>query len=141
MNTYPQKGSAAVWVIIGIALFWILVSSNDRPSSEAYEKGGMSDSGGTPTFRYAETPSFEDDIGTTNNESNDQPVGFYGTDTMYACNQSSGNCYDLDVDSDGESVERIYFPNGGWVDANSSDCDDGYCYVEDEDGTEWELEY
>lgn len=69
------------------------------------------------------------------------PVGFSGTETMEACNSDTGNCYDLDIDSDGENIERINFPNGGWRDVNYSDCDDGYCYVEDEDGTEWELQY
>ena len=137
-----------IWVkILGwgfvVLLIWggYSLFNGDKIPSDAYNKGDMSDYGGSPTQRYEDTPSYEDDIYTTNDESNDQPVGFYGTDTMYACNQSSGNCYDLDVDSDGESVERMYFPKGGWVDIDYSDCDDGYCYVEDENGTEWELEY
>ncbi|MDO8623467.1 MAG: hypothetical protein Q7R52_04425 [archaeon] len=137
-----------IWVkILGwgfaVLLVWgvySLFKGNDI-SNDAYLKGDMSDYGGSATQRYEDTPTFGDDSYTTNDESNDQPVGFYGTDTMYACNQSSGNCYDLDVDSDGENVERIYFPKGGWVDVDYSDCDDGYCYVEDENGTEWELEY
>ena len=69
------------------------------------------------------------------------PVGFEGTDYMEACNSNSGNCYDLEIDSDGENVERINFPNGGWRDVDYSDCSNGYCVVEDEDGTEWELQY
>lgn len=126
-----------------ILIIWGVVSlfSGDKISSDAYLKGDMSDYGGSSTQRYEDTPIFEDDYSTTNDESNDQPVGFYGTETMYACNQDSGNCYDLDVDSDGENIERIYFPKGGWVDVDYSDCDDGYCYVEDENGREWELEY
>ncbi len=118
-----------------------LFSGDEDIPSSAYQKGNMIDSGGSPSYRYNDTPSYYDDYSTTNDESNDQPVGFYGTDTMYACNGNSGNCYDLDVDSDGENVERMYFPKGGWVDIDYSDCDDGYCYVEDENGTEWELEY
>ncbi len=129
----------------GVAIFvvYAIVSSfgGDSIPNDAYEKGDMSDYGGSPTLRFEDTPEYEDEIYTTNDESNDQPVGFYGTETMEACNQSSGNCYDLDVDSDGENIERIYFPKGGWVDVDSSECDDGYCYVEDENGTEWELEY
>ncbi len=130
------------WLIV-VGMVWFIYSAfnNNEIEDGAYLKGDMSDSGGTPTYRNEYTPSYEDDPNTTNDESNDQPVGFYGTETMSACNQSSGNCYDLDVDSDGENIERIYFPRGGWVDVDYSDCEDGYCYVEDENGTEWELEY
>ena len=60
---------------------------------------------------------------------------------MVEWNLSSGNSYDLDVDSTGDEVERIYFPKGGWVDIDYSDCDGGYCYAVDENGNEWELEY
>ncbi|TSC79799.1 MAG: hypothetical protein G01um101429_326 [Parcubacteria group bacterium Gr01-1014_29] len=143
-NYKYNQGNAAVWflIIAGIALFSIFSGGGEEMiESEAYFKGNMSNVGGSPSYRYEDTPSYADDPYTTNDESNDQPVGFYGTDTMNACNQSSGNCYDLDVDSDGENVERIYFPKGGWVDVNSSACEDGYCNVEDENGTEWELEY
>jgi len=81
---------------------------------------------------------------TNSNETLDDyeyPVGFSGEDTMYACNLDSGNCYDLEVEGNGEELETIYFPNGGWVDVSYSDCEDGYCYAEDENGTEWEFEY
>ncbi|KKQ35280.1 MAG: hypothetical protein US50_C0019G0002 [Candidatus Nomurabacteria bacterium GW2011_GWB1_37_5] len=136
-----NRGSAiaSILIIIGIVLTISLFFGDNNEESNL--KGDMSDSGGSPTYRYEETPVYEDNPYTTNNESNDQPVGFYGTDTMNVCNQSSGNCYDLDVDSDGQSIERIYFPRGGWVDIDSSDCEDGYCYAEDENGNEWELEY
>jgi len=116
---------------------------NEEFKTSRIKKGDMSHSGGTPTYRTKDTINIhmEDDYSTTNDESNDQPVGFYGTDTMYVCNNSSGNCYYLDVDSTGEELERIYFPKGGWVDIEYSDCSGGYCVAEDENGTEWELEY
>ncbi len=128
-------------VVVGIVFVGFSLFKGDSIPNDAYLKGDMSNSGGSPTIRYEDTPVLEDNLSTTNDESNDQPVGFYGTDTMNACNQSSGNCYDLDVDSDGENIERIYFPKGGWVDIDSSDCADGYCTATDENGTEWELEY
>ena len=55
-------------------------------------------------------------------------------------NQNSGNCYDLDADIYNEEIERLYFPKGGWVDFNYSGCRESYCYAEDENGTEWEIE-
>ncbi len=135
-----------IWAFI-VGVGWLILSDGDSTSStgslgsEAYEYGDSADSGGSPTYRYDDTPSYEDDPYTTNDESNDQATGFYGTDTVSACNQSSGNCYDLDADSDGENIDRLYFPKGGWVDIDSSDCDSGACTLEDENGTEWEVEY
>jgi hypothetical protein len=140
-----EENRSAGWIILALIIFGPMIFSGIVNEEEAYQEpyiqGDMSNTGGSATIRNSFTPEYEDDPFTTNDESNDQPVGFYGTETMYACNGSSGNCYDLDVDSDGESVERLYFPNGGWVDVEYSDCDDGYCLVEDENGTEWELEY
>lgn len=137
-----------ILILLPIALITLSGCEDDNIKNSAYEKGNMSNSGGSPTYRYdnedADSSSsyeLEDDPDTTNDESNDQPVGFYGTDTMNACNQSSGNCYDLDVDSDGTNVERLYFPKGGWVDIDDSDCDGGTCTATDENGTEWELEH
>ena len=138
-----ENGSSLIgWGVIiffGFLIFSSLGGGSDTDTP--YLQGDMSDEGGSPTIRYEDTPTFEDDPYTTNDESNDQPVGFYGTETMNACNQSSGNCYDLDVDSNGEEVERIYFPKGGWVDIDSSDCEDGHCTATDENGNDWELEY
>lgn len=95
-------------------------------------------------YEYAPTSAYSG-YDSTYNYYNDfeeiSPVGFEGTDYMEACNNNSGNCYDLEIDSDGKNIERINFPNGGWRDVNYSDCDNGYCIVEDEDGTEWELQY
>ena len=136
-----MKGIVIWFFVIGGFFYIASVFNEDKISDDSYLKGDMSQSGGSPTYRYSDTPVLEDNPYTSNYESNDQLVGFYGTETMYACNQSSGNCYDLDVDSNGEEVERIYFPNGGWVDVDYSDCDSGYCYVTDENGTDWELEY
>jgi hypothetical protein len=125
--------------LIGIVFVVTIISI--MPSGGVFSEGDMSNEGGTATVRYADTPEYEDNLYTTNDESNDQALGFYGTQTMNACNQSSGNCYDLDVDiSDGE-VERIYFPKGGWVDIVGSDCYEELCFVIDENDTEWVLEF
>jgi len=145
MKNKTSRGNVDVGLIIIVGLIWgvTLLFSDDKEvvESNSYYKGDMSQTGGTPTYRYEDIPVYEDDEYTTNNESNDQAVGFYGTETMNVCNQSSGNCYDLDVDSDGENIERIYCPKGGWVDVEDSDCVDGSCTATDENGNEWELEY
>lgn len=127
-----------ILIIIGIILAIGLITK--AKENKPYSVGNLSNSGGSPTFRYKNTPFLIDNPKTTNDESNDQLTGYYGSDTVYACNDSSGNCYDLDADFYDNEVERLYFPKGGWVDIDSSNCDDDYCYLEDENGTEWEIE-
>lgn len=134
-----QRGNAIVGLlVIGLIIWGIssLFSSDESSSTEnqyqpsTYSASAYDSYGGT----YDDYDSYDE-------EYYSPPAGFVGTDEMEACNQSSGNCYDLEIDSDGENIERINFPNGGWRDVDYSDCEDGYCYVEDEDGTEWELQY
>lgn len=103
-------------------------------------KGNMADHGGSPTLRYGYALPGYDDPYTTNDESNDQPSGYYGTTGGEACNQDTGRCYTLDVDRSGDEVERIYFPKGGWLDVYDSECDGTTCEVTDEEGNTWEIE-
>lgn len=129
-----QRGNAVVGLFVTVLIGWSLISLLS-PSNPEYSY--QPSSGYSASVYDGYDSSFDDD----NYDDYSPPAGFEGTDEMEACNQSSGNCYDLEIDSDGENIERINFPNGGWRDVEYSDCDDGYCYVEDEDGTEWELQY
>lgn len=130
------RGNVAVGIIIWIALIFGVASlfGGNSKSNDEY----------TPAASiYSGYSSYNNsyDTDTSGYEESYYPAGFSGTETMEACNSDTGNCYDLDIDSDGENIERINFPNGGWRDVDSSECDGGYCIVEDEDGTEWELQY
>lgn len=126
-----QQGNVVVGIIMIMAMVWGVTSLFGRDGEDFDEH--------TPTYDYSDySQPIYDDSGYYEEI---YPSGFVGTETMEACNGNTGNCYDLDVDSSGESIERINFPNGGWRDVYYSDCEDGYCYVEDEDGTEWELQY
>lgn len=95
--------------------------------------------GGTPTIRksfvrQADAPN------TTNDESNDQPLGHFGTRTITVLYVNSGNEYPVDADVDGNEVKRIYFENGGWVDFSESDIDSsGNGSGTDEQGRQWEF--
>ena len=104
------------------------------------KEGDASKSGGSPTIRKA----FERSVDipeTTNHESNDQPLGHFGTCTIQCCYASSGNSYPLDADVDGNEVKRVYFEKGGWVDFDDSEIDDsGVGHGTDEQGKEWEFE-
>jgi hypothetical protein len=105
------------------------------------ESGDLSDTGGIPTSRYDDTPYSEDDPGTTNDESNDQELGFYGTETLEACTVHNGTCYSLDADIEDGMVQRVYFPAGGWVDFYDGEFDGEEGWGEDENGREWEFYY
>lgn len=127
----PRSGNAFIGILICGLFVWGAISflgDAEKAKVEPSDYSGPS---------YGSYPS-----GYYSDYSESEPVvGFSGTDTMEACNNDSGRCYDLEIDSDGENIERINFPNGGWRDVSYSDCDDGYCIVEDEDGIEWELQY
>lgn len=131
-----DKWKVLFWVALMIFIIWIIAS--DSRDNTKIQKGDLFNTGGTPTIRKT-PPVLTDDPVTSNDESNDQPIGYYGTETVEACNLSSGNCYDLDVDIWDDYIERAYFSKGGWVDFYDSYCDDEYCWGEDENGTEWEF--
>jgi hypothetical protein len=108
-------------------------------STKSVQTGVQALHGGTPTVRRSFVVP-EDDPSTTNDESNDQPRGHFGTVTVSATSVNSGNTYPLDADVDGTALSRIYFPKGGWVDF--SDCElgeglSGEC--DDEQGRSWVL--
>lgn len=123
--------------------------SNSRPATESQRhdpdraeirKGEMSKKGGTATKRKDVEP-LPDDPDTTNDESNDQPVGHFGTKTLFVNNTSSGNSYYLDADLEGLTVERLYFPKGGWVDFYDCELDDSYSGLcTDENGNMWDIQ-
>jgi hypothetical protein len=83
-------------------------------------------------------PQQEDNLATTNDESNDQPLGHYGVLTLCVTNNGSGNSYPLDADMDGFDVTTIYFPKGGNVDFTDCTLDEdmtGEC--DDDAGKGW----
>lgn len=111
---------------------------SSSPSMVEPHKGDMSMRGGTATVRESYVPQ-DDDPETTNDETNDQAIGHFGTKTIYAHNLNSGNSYPLDADVDDGKLERLYFPKGGWVDLPDCDLDvDSTCT--DENGTNWDID-
>lgn len=112
---------------------------SDSPEVVPETPGDLSETGGTRTLREDFTAQ-EDDPDTTNDESNDQPQGNFGTFTLRVHNLSSGNSYSLDADLSDFSVSRLYFPKGGWVDFPGCELETdltGSC--EDENGNGWEF--
>lgn len=104
------------------------------------QQGNSIHHGGTPTIRKGFTRHV-DDPSTTNDESNDQSLGYFGTTTITAHNMSSGNSYPLDADIENGQVQRIYFPKGGWLDFNDGEIDaTGVGSGTDEEGNQWEFE-
>lgn len=101
------------------------------------QKGDLSKRGGSATVRK-EFDRKPDGTLTTNDESNDQPVGHFGTLTLSVYSQEAGHYYTLDGDLDGFTLERLYFPRGGWVDFYYCDLEEDYTgECEDEQGRTW----
>ncbi len=109
-------------------------AERDRP---VYRAGNSAMHGGTPTIRRPFVPRL-DDPSTTNDESNDQPRGYFGTTSVVVTSEESGNTYTLDADVDGTTLSRIYFPRGGWVDFPDCEIEPGVSGdCEDEEGRTW----
>jgi hypothetical protein len=132
--------------LVGVGAFGLLWLMRDEPSPQvtsdtvSAEQGDLSDNGGSPTVRlpYARE---QDDPATSNDESNDQPHGHFGTQTLSVCNLQSGNCYPLDADVNDTALERLYFPKGGWIDFAECELDSdlsGECL--DEEGRGWQID-
>jgi len=106
----------------------------------AAQLGDPAKSGGSASIRSAYVRS-PDDPETTNDESNDQPLGHFGTASLTVYSYESGNYYTLDGDIDDGQLERLYFPRGGWIDFYDCELDEelqGSCI--DEEGRSWEIE-
>jgi hypothetical protein len=117
----------------------IACAKSQNKSEKQIQKGDPAHQGGTATVRKPYT-SKPDDPATSNDESNNQPVGHLGTVTLLVYNVSSGHEYTLDADVEGGEVQRLCFPKGGWVDFNSSEIDsDGNGTGIDENGRHWEF--
>lgn len=132
------------WWILAIAAYLTFCSDRkkiDNPPTESRLETTSTGASHYVTTRE-DPPELQDDPYTTNDESNDQPVGYYGTHTMCVYNYSSGNTYTLDVDvTEDAEVEQVYFPKGGWIYFTGCELDEnleGDC--SDDDGRDWEFQ-
>lgn len=132
--------------LILFVVFMIVLRFSSFESDENPEHGGrqrqvnLARRGGSPTIRRDFVPD-DDDPTTSNDESNDQPLGHFGTISLKVCNLQSGNCYPLDGELTGSSLNRLYFPKGGWVDFSDCELEEdmtGECV--DENGKSWRIE-
>ena len=70
-----------------------------------------------------------------------------GNEVQKVCaTTGSGNCYNLVVSSDGENVNEISLPNGGYIEAQSSECakasqlnDARLCRMWDSENVKWDI--
>lgn len=129
-----------ILVLTAIVFYPVVENSIRYIKDLPYKKGDMSNEGGSPTYRTKKIPDIKDNPNTSDNESNDHPLGYFGNRTVFACRYRECNEYDIDYYKD--KVERVYFEKGGWVDMDEdkSDCDlEKYCVTLDENGDEWEF--
>lgn len=131
-------GIIAVLVLLDVSESW-WPDSKER-EVVLQQTGELSKRGGTRTVRRSFARPL-DDPRTSNDESNDQPVGYFGTMTLEVFSYESGHYYTLDGELDGFDLERLYFPKGGWIDFYSCELDEdfeGQCT--DEKGRGWSIE-
>lgn len=70
-----------------------------------------------------------------------------GSEYQKVCNNSGDKCYTLAVYSDGESIEKITFPNGGYLVPSGTSCHKAaeqytfsqFCEFVDSEGNSWDI--
>jgi hypothetical protein len=147
-----KSGTAKRWGVVAllVAVLAYCASDSEPAASDAGEvDSGLGDAvtagdalGSADVVSTRDDPPvLEDDPDTANDESNDQPVGYYGTQTICVQSYESGNTYTLDAEVDGLEVTQIYFPRGGNLDFTGCELDEnleGQC--EDDEGDTWEFQ-
>jgi hypothetical protein len=109
----------------------------DKEGRATDQKGDPSNHGGTATVREPYTPK-QDDSATSNDESNDHPLGHFGSVTLYAYNSSSGHTYTLDADVENGEFNVYIFQRADGVDFDFGEIDsDGNGRGTDENGRFW----
>jgi hypothetical protein len=133
-----SDSSGCGWAIAGLVLVAVCYGAKDRAPTGEVQQGDLSLSGGSPTVRREYEPQ-PDDPYTTDDESNDQPVGYFGTRTLSIAGEN-GNIYTLDGEIEGGELRRVYSPRGGWVDFPGCELESdfsGSCF--DEEGRYWTI--
>jgi hypothetical protein len=96
-----------------------------------------------PDYESGEVYDELDDYGSLS-RSHELPID--GTYVAEVCNDYTGSCYTLDADVSDGQVETIYFPNGGHLDMDGAELDDGiatgeaYTWEEGYTGETWTVE-
>jgi hypothetical protein len=115
LNYWKIASLSLVFGIIGLLIIGIFIKpfasskQNTQMSVATLQNGDLAKRGGTATIRKAFVPK-EDDRKTTNDETNDQPIGSFGTKTLFCTNITSGSSYYLDVEIDERNdLRRVYF--------------------------------
>ena len=79
-----------------------------------------------------------DDPATTDDESNNQPLGLFGTEIVKACTTHNERCYTLDAQFDDKKLVKVYFVKGGRLKFKDNQCASmQICRVKGQNGREW----
>lgn len=84
------------------------------------------------------------------NKSSDEQYNrpwFTGHQYTNVCSAYGDTCYTLDTESDGESITRVNFSNGGYWVPYDSECSkaaegqgiDRFCTIQRDNGEEWDI--
>ncbi len=120
------------WVVIAIGGIYVLSRIGGQSSSSS-NYNPYTDTGD----EYSNDDTFDYDTAISDHWDEIMPY-INGSDTIEACSDSSGNCYDLEADISDGCVEEIHFDNGGYLDFSSACLDEnGEAEDSDDEGNDW----
>ena len=122
-------------IVLVMVVFTNCSKKEEAPFAATVEESSdNSSSSGSYSSNYQYSES------STNDPSNDQPVGTYGDQTMTVSTPHNGAQYTLDVEFNGDNPSTIYFPKGGHVEISDCSRGGGSWECTDEDGKAWTIE-
>lgn len=132
MSPRTQRGNAFVGLLVIVAVVWGLFA--------LFGSGSTSDAQDKYNYDYKNKSGHTLDRDEAIDEHWDEIKDYLnGSETIEACSDESGNCYDLDAEISNGEVEQIYFSNGGYLYFGADIDSYGEASDYDQNGNGWDF--
>jgi hypothetical protein len=128
MDSENNSSSVTIFIVVGLIILGAIFWGNDSSSSDY---GGYDED--YPRQKTIDTYDAKSDYWDEIKEYID------GTYTVEACSEDSGNCYDLDLDTNDGYTDTLNFSDGGYIYISTEIDSNGRASDYDDDGDYWDI--